>query len=154
MFCHEVNWLQWQFFPSSSPVHCCERHGCMRTGATATSMNSPVCSRLSALWWDLSQKQNPVMAEVWNVKQKTIFSLNSSRFWCQDFLAQAVTCGGVSLSNQLWQQNILEKQSRPFHTNIPQSTVRKNSFNKKVIFLVRTEKQTEKSQKSALQTWS
>ena len=106
-----------------------ERNGRMRTGATATSMNSPVCSRLSALRWDLSQTQNPVMAEVWDMKQKTIFQ------------PQLILMSGLACSNgNLWRCTTFQpalaakhlgKQSRPLNTNIPQSTVRKNSFNKK-----------------------
>ena len=108
---------------------CDGRIGRMRTGATATSMNSLVCSRLSALRWDLSQKQNLMMPEVWNVKQKTIFQQ-------QLILVPGLPCS----SGKLWRCTTsqpalaakhLGKQSRHFHMNIPQSTARKTESTKK-----------------------
>ena len=111
------------------------RNGRMRTGATATSMNSPVCSRLSALWWHLSPKLNP---EVWNVKQKTIFQQ-------QFILVPGLACS----SGNLWRCTTFQPALAAKHLGKTIWTFLykyltkycpEKSFNKKVDSAVRMEK--------------
>ena len=102
-----------------------------------------VCSRLSALLWDLSQKQNPVMPEVWMWSRRRFF--NSSWFWCQDFLWRCTTFQPALAAKHLG------KQSRPLNTNIPQSTVRKKTISTtKVVFAFRMEKANAEVAKNQL----